>query len=69
MGGGGVQKVQKLVYVVYGWHQMSVSDVGFGNGRPKGHVGAGAGDARGRPGLKLDNPRNFYSSNKNKKFY
>ena len=22
MGGGGVQKVQKLVYVVYGWHYM-----------------------------------------------
>ena len=28
---------------------VSVSDVGFGNGRPKGRVGAG--DVRGRPGL------------------
>ena len=30
---------------------VSLSDVGFGNGRPKGRVGASAGDARGRPGL------------------
>ena len=30
---------------------MSVSDVGFGNVRPKGRVGVRAGDGRRRPGL------------------
>ena len=30
-----------------------MSDVGFGNVRPKGRVGARAGDGRGRPGLNL----------------
>ena len=27
MGGGGVQKVQKLVYVVYGWHLSTWNEI------------------------------------------